>query len=65
MDPIAAVIFDLDDTLFPEREYAFSGFRAVARAFSHVLGEVESATARMRELFDSQHRRRVFNQILA
>lgn len=26
-----AIIFDLDDTLYPEREYVLSGFRAVAR----------------------------------
>jgi putative hydrolase of the HAD superfamily len=25
-----AILFDLDDTLYPEREYVFSGFRAVA-----------------------------------
>ncbi len=25
-----AVVFDLDDTLYPERQYAFSGFREVA-----------------------------------
>jgi len=27
--PIRAVVFDLDDTLFPERQYVGSGFRAV------------------------------------
>jgi putative hydrolase of the HAD superfamily len=25
----AALIFDLDDTLFPERDFVFSGFQAV------------------------------------
>ncbi len=28
--PIQAVIFDLDDTLYPERQYVRSGYRAVA-----------------------------------
>ena len=28
---ISAVVFDLDDTLYPEREYIRSGYRAVAR----------------------------------
>lgn len=28
---IVAVVFDLDDTLYPEREYVRSGYRAVAR----------------------------------
>lgn len=63
-DPVAAVVFDLDDTLFLERDYAFSGFRAVARAFVDVLGDPQESAARMIELFDSPHRGRVFNQIL-
>ncbi len=35
---IKAVVFDLDDTLYPEREYAMSGFRAVARYVQTVFG---------------------------
>lgn len=31
MMPPQAVVFDLDDTLYPERAYVLSGFRAVAR----------------------------------
>ncbi|MCY2926141.1 MAG: HAD family hydrolase [Planctomycetota bacterium] len=30
--PILAVVFDLDDTLYPERDYVRSGYRAVADA---------------------------------
>ena len=36
---VKVVAFDLDDTLYPEREYAFSGFAAVAEAFEQRLGE--------------------------
>lgn len=59
-----AVIFDLDDTLYLERDYAFSGFCAVAEAFSDLLGDPVKSAGAMRELFDSQHRRRVFNRML-
>src|SRR4051812_17327631 len=33
------VVFDLDDTLYPERDFVYSGFRAVADAISHETGE--------------------------
>jgi putative hydrolase of the HAD superfamily len=59
-----AVIFDLDDTLFPERDYVFSGYRAVAQAFASLLGDVDAALGRMRQLYGTPHRRRVFNQML-
>lgn len=62
---IEAVVFDLDDTLYPERQFAFSGFGAVASAFESVLGPAPSAAARMRELFDSPARGRVFDTLLA
>lgn len=41
------IVFDLDDTLYPEREYMVSGFRAVAEEVfvSNTEGESESATA--------------------
>ncbi len=62
---ITAVVFDLDDTLYPEREYAFSGFDAVASAFEDHLGDRAETAALMRELFDTEHRPRVFNTLLA
>jgi len=62
--PLEAVIFDLDDTLFPERQYAFSGFAAVAVAFASVCGDPSQTTARLRRLFDTPHRPRVFNALL-
>lgn len=65
MPSFAAVVFDLDDTLYAEREYAYSGFAAVAQAFADRLGDPRDATARMRRLFDSEHRPRVFNSLLS
>jgi len=64
MPSFAAVVFDLDDTLYPEREYAYSGFAAVAQAFADRLGDPRDAVARMRRFFDSEHRPRVFNALL-
>ena len=59
-----AVIFDLDDTLYSEREYAFSGFEAVAATFEYVFGDPGELAADMRRLFDTEHRPRVFNALL-
>jgi len=64
MSGIAAVVFDLDDTLYAEREYAYSGFSAVAKAFADRLGDPTNAAARMHQLFDSEHQPRVFNALL-
>ena len=33
-----AIVFDLDDTLYPEREYVFSAYRAVAKWIERHLG---------------------------
>lgn len=59
-----AIVFDLDDTLYPERSYAYSGFAAVADVFEHILGDPAISTKTMRRLFDSTHRARVFNEML-
>ena len=64
MSRIQAVVFDLDDTLYPEREYAWSGFRAVAAAFTEELGDRDDTVADLQRLFDSQHRARVFDALL-
>lgn len=65
MPAIDALIFDLDDTLYPERAFAFSGFTAVAEVFADLLSGADQAAARMRQLFDTEHRPRVFNTLLA
>jgi len=62
---IKAVVFDLDDTLHAERAYAFSGFLAVAAAFEDVLGPARESAGRMRALYNTNARSRVFNTMLA
>lgn len=65
MHSIRAIVFDLDDTLYPEREFVFSGYRVVADAFAGRLGAPFDLVRRMTELFDTPDRGRVFNVILA
>jgi len=62
---IRALVFDLDDTLYAERDYAFSGFAAVARAFADKLGDTRRTEADLRRLFDSDCRLRVFDALTA
>ena len=50
-----AVIFDLDDTLYPERQYALGGMRAVAAWVRRELGLPENRSYReLRQLFDQR-----------
>ncbi len=63
MTSARAIIFDLDDTLYPERAYAFSGFDAVAAAFGTRLGADFDLSRRMRELFETPDRPRLFDVI--
>src|SRR5262245_45874481 len=66
MPPNRAIIFDLDDTLYLEREYAISGYRFVAAAFQDRLGgDVARAVAAMTAALDHGDRRHVFDQALA
>ncbi len=62
---ISAVVFDLDDTLYAERDYAFSGFAQVAQTFAEQLGHPHQTETDLRRLFDTDHRSHVFNAILA
>lgn len=48
------VIFDLDDTLYPERQHAHSGFRAAGRHAREAWG-VEGLADRMIALLDAGH----------
>jgi len=65
IEPDHAIVFDLDDTLYPERDYAFSGFTAVAAAFEDRLGPARDVAARLRSLFDTADRGHIFNALLA
>jgi putative hydrolase of the HAD superfamily len=60
-----AVIFDLDDTLYPERDYVLSGFRAVADwAERRGFDSADSAFASLESMFSSGVRGDTFDRWL-
>ncbi|HUW81713.1 MAG TPA: HAD family hydrolase [Phycisphaerae bacterium] len=61
---LRVIVFDLDDTLYPERDYVQSGFEAVARAFEAELRPTFDLATRMKQVFESGDRSRVFDSIL-
>jgi putative hydrolase of the HAD superfamily len=57
MDNLKSIIFDLDDTLYPEREYVRSGFRAVGEWAEQRLGISQAIVrAELQALFDADFR---------
>jgi carbamoyl-phosphate synthase large subunit len=61
-----AVLFDLDNTLYPEEEFVISGFRAVAVCLSeHTKLTAETLEKKMWHILHTQGRARVFNTLLA
>ena len=59
------LIFDLDDTLYEERDYLTSGFWAVARRLEAQFGWDRDASYRcMMEVMEEQGRGAVFNRLL-
>jgi len=64
LQEIRVVVFDLDDTLFPERQYVQSGFKAVS-TFLREQGLVEQDTfSAMWRRFIAGERSEVFNRVL-
>lgn len=64
--PVTTVLFDLDDTLYPEREFVVSGFQAVAAFLGNLWNEDEGALLRfMLNWHDNHGRGQVFNALLA
>lgn len=61
---LTALIFDMDDTLYPEKDYVASGFQAVGRYVERTLGHSGFAAAALR-LFQAGEKRQVFNRALA
>lgn len=60
--PWRAVVFDLDDTLYPEVEYVRSGFREVARWSSASLGlDLDSVYHELTNLFQTGFRKNTFD----
>jgi len=61
-----AIIFDLDDTLYPERDYVLSGFRAVAAwAEARLAIPAAEGYAALAHLFANGVRGNTFNEWLA
>ena len=58
------IVFDLDDTLYSEREFAISGFRACERWLErkHGVGDV---VTEMTRLLDEGHMRSLFELVMA
>ena len=62
--PSLCIVFDLDDTLYPEHAYVLSGFRAVGAWAASELG-AESLGERCVALFSAGVRGDIFNRALA
>ena len=63
--PVQAVLFDLDNTLYPEEQFLRSGFWAVARRLSPITGSApESLVERMFELLHREGRGHIFDLLL-
>lgn len=58
------LVFDLDDTLYPEREYAIGGFRAAAAWAREALG-VPISAERMLQLLQAGQLGKLFATVLA
>jgi carbamoyl-phosphate synthase large subunit len=63
---LRAVLFDLDNTLYPEEQFVASGFRAVANCLAeHTNLAAEALEKKMWHILHTQGRGRVFNTLLA
>ena len=63
--PRLHVVFDLDDTLYSERQFAISGFRACERWLEQEHGVTEPVVEAMTRLLDDGHMRALFEIVLA
>lgn len=59
---IKAVVFDMDDTLYPEREYLISGFKKISDFFYVEYG-INGVAEVLLELFDTD-KKRVYERFL-
>jgi putative hydrolase of the HAD superfamily len=64
MELIRGVVFDLDDTLYFEREYVLSGFRFIAEAVGGDCGGPEPVLDLLTSDFKSGVRGNAFNRLL-
>lgn len=66
MSGAGAVLFDLDDTLYPERQFVASGFRAVAGFLAERFRlDAEEVRRRLTAILAAEGRGRVFDRLLA
>ena len=61
---VKAVIFDLDDTLYPEKQYIESGFKHIAKILNHETNiDKDKIYNDLLNIFE-QDSRNVFNNLL-
>jgi len=63
-ESVTAVVFDLDDTLYPERDYVCSGFKVIARHLADAEHDANSVYKLLEEAFKHGPRDRIFNRVL-
>jgi putative hydrolase of the HAD superfamily len=61
--PVHTVVFDLDDTLYPERDYVFSGFNAVGAWLTGRHGK-NGFAEQAKALFQQDKRKKIFDEVL-
>ncbi len=61
---IKAIVFDMDDTLYPERDYIRSGYRAVADFLADNEKQAGEIFAILWDIFSHDPREKVFDQVL-
>ncbi len=65
IDTVKCVVFDLDDTLYPERDYCKSGFNEVAGVFEQEFGIKSGDVFKfLWNLFNEGRREMIFNAAL-
>lgn len=60
---IRAVVFDLDDTLYPERDYVYSGYGTIARHLQDSFGRGEDFQSWLWNRFLAGRHKRAFNDL--
>ena len=63
-EPVDAIVFDLDDTLYPESQYVGSGFAAVAGRLVSSDRDAKEILEMLWSAFEQGPRNRVFNTVL-
>lgn len=64
LSDIECIVFDLDDTLYPERQFVLSGYRAVAEHLVSYGVNPDEAFKSMKQILISEGRTQVFDKYL-